>query len=166
MHRLARHTISALLLPALVLAGGCKVSIPDAFGDYVPAEHRDKVELATETDGSGYGADTMLIITYAKGVSDEELDAAYAKTIEGAGFTELASCKADGQPVSRDFIKAPAEHVQVFFRLAGSDEAGPMLHVFHSDKMLSLGGGEGCTFTDAAKVLCATLEPDRCVLPE
>lgn len=166
MNRCVRTSLIAALILTAGLATGCKTPIPDAFVDYVPTDHRDKVELATVADGNDYGADEMLIITYAKGVSDEDLDAAYAKTIEGAGFTELAACVVDGQPVSRDFIKAPAEHVQVFFRLPGSDEAGAMMHVFHSDKLVELGGGEHCTFTDAAKELCASLEPDRCVLPQ
>ncbi len=145
---------------------GCKTRIPAGFADYVPEEHRDAVEMATETDGSGFGADEMLIIAYKQGTAESDLDKAYTKTITGAGFTEVASCSAEGAVVSRDFIKAPAEHVQVFFRLPGDGETGPMINVFHSDKLLQLGGGEGCSFTDAAKELCATLETDRCVLPE
>ena len=165
-HRLAR---SALALSTLALATaliGCKTPIPETFDPFVPAEFRDKVSMAVETGGGDYGADKMLLLTYDAGPSDAEIDAAYMKHLEAAGFTTLTECKIEGEIISRDFIKSPAEHVQVFFRLPGSAEAGPMLHVFHTAKLRELGGAENCSFTEAAKTLCKTLEADRCVLGE
>lgn len=161
-----RASSLALLLTLAASTLACKTPIPDSFDAYVPADLRGDVEMAIEAKGNDFGADDMLMIAYAKGTEDAKLDELYTKHLTGAGFTELANCQIDGEPGSRDFIKAPAEHVQVHFRLPGSAEAGPMLNVFHSKKVMELTMPEGCVFSDAAKELCAELTDDSCKLPE
>lgn len=167
----AMRPLRSLLLPALCLSAaaltlGCKTKIPEDFQRFVPEEHSDAVQMAVQSDDNDYGADEMLLITYEPVVPDAKLMDIYAKHIEAAGFTRLTTCEIDGEPVSADFVKAPAEHVQVYVRLPSKGDNGPMLHLFHSAKLHQLGGAENCEFTDAAQELCATLEDTRCVLPE
>ena len=161
-----RSRAKALAVVALIALGGCKESIPKGFEALVPDKGRGDVSLATETDGASYGAQKMLIITYGTELSDAELNEAYAETVTGQGYQKVSECKTDGDVTSTDFLKPSGEHVQVFFRLRSKGETGPMLHVFKSSKLAELRGGKTCTFTDAAKELCVSLEGDLCRLKE
>ena len=159
---------SRLAALALMALGGCKESIPDSFESFVPDKGRDDISMATETDGKSYGADKMLIVTYGTKLSDAEINDAYAETITGQGFAKVLECKdAEGHVSAADYLKAPREHVQVFFRLRSRDETGPMLHVFHTSKVAQLQtGGETCKFTDAAADLCKHLDGRVCSLTD
>lgn len=156
-----RASSLALLLALAASTLACKTPIPEDFDAYVPTELRGDVSMAVQATANDFGADEMLIISY-KETQDEKLDELFSKRIVGAGFTELSSCEIDGKPASRDFIKAPAEHVQVHFRVPGDGESGPMLNVFYSKKVVELSMPESCSFTDAAKELCASLDGDTC----
>lgn len=159
-----RSRARVLAVVALMALAGCKESIPKSFEALVPEKGRGDIGLATEADGSGYGADKMLIVTYQTELTDAQLAEAYAETITGQGYQKLSECTVDGEVTSMDFLEPSGEHVQVFFRLQGNGETGPMLHVFKSSNLAEIGGGKGCTFTDAAKDLCVSLEDGRCRL--
>lgn len=161
-----RSRARVLAVVALMALAGCKESIPKGFEALVPDKGRGDISLATETDGAGYGAEKMLIVTYGTELSDAQLAEAYAETVTGQGYQKLSECRTDGDVTSTDFLKPSGEHVQVFFRLRSKGETGPMLHVFKSSKLAELRGGKGCTFTDAAEELCVSLEGDLCRLKE
>ena len=100
----------------------------------------------------------MLLLGYEEGTDLPAKHAEFAKTLEGQGYTLLGQCKTDsGQVGSQDFLKAPAEYVQVFTR------TDTMLNVLFTKslKVLEM-SSDKCSFTDAAATLCKTLDGSRC----
>ncbi|MEM6991915.1 MAG: hypothetical protein AAF721_15510 [Myxococcota bacterium] len=152
------------MLPLLLLMlGGCKTEVPAGWEGFVPA---DDLTMAVETSAKDFGADKQLFLGYDPDRTETEIHTALTEKILAAGYTQIARChNADGFPVSTEFIKAPASHVQIYFGARATAESGPIPQLFRTAALRSLRLPEGCAFDATAKSLCSTTDGRQCVLP-